>query len=69
LRRRRESQSNCPGADQRHLFTNICSPIGHSTGATFMSKGMNQKKDTKKKPAKSMKEKRAEKQAKRQTKG
>jgi len=34
-----------------------------------MSKGMNQKKDTKKKPAKSMKEKRAEKQAKRQTKG
>lgn len=30
-----------------------------------MSKGMNQKKDTKKKPAKTLKEKRAEKQAKR----
>jgi len=30
-----------------------------------MSKGMNQKKETKKKPAKSMKEKRAEKQTKR----
>ena len=31
-----------------------------------MSKGMNQKKDTKKKPTKTLKEKRAEKQAKRQ---
>ena len=30
-----------------------------------MSKGMNQKKDAKKKPAKNLKEKRAEKQAKR----
>lgn len=29
-----------------------------------MSKGLNQKKDTKKKPAKTLKEKRAEKQAK-----
>jgi hypothetical protein len=34
-----------------------------------MSKGMNQKKDAKKKPAKTMKEKRADKQAKRQTRG
>jgi hypothetical protein len=34
-----------------------------------MSKGMNQKKDAKKKPAKTMKEKRADKQAKRQSRG
>lgn len=33
-----------------------------------MSKGMNQKKDTKKKPAKTLKEKRAEKSAKKQGK-
>ncbi len=33
-----------------------------------MSKGMNQKKDTKKKPAKTLKEKRAEKTAKKQGK-
>jgi len=33
-----------------------------------MSKGMNQKKDTKKKPAKTLKEKRAEKQTKKQGK-
>jgi hypothetical protein len=37
--------------------------------ATAMSKGLNQKKDTKKKPAKSLKEKRAEKEAKRQSRG
>lgn len=34
-----------------------------------MSKGLNQKKDTKKKPTKSLKEKRAEKNAKRQSRG
>lgn len=34
-----------------------------------MSKGLNQKKDTKKKPAKNLKEKRAEKEAKRQSRG
>jgi hypothetical protein len=37
--------------------------------AVAMSKGLNQKKDTKKKPAKTLKEKRAEKDAKRQSKG
>jgi hypothetical protein len=34
-----------------------------------MSKGMNQKKDTKKKPAKTMKEKKQAKDAKKQNKG
>lgn len=34
-----------------------------------MSKGMNQKKDTKKKPAKTMKEKKQAKDAKKQSKG
>jgi hypothetical protein len=44
--------------------------INHSENeATAMSKGLNQKKDAKKKPAKSLKEKRAEKEAKRQSKG
>jgi len=39
------------------------------TGRPVMSKGLNQKKDAKKKPAKSLKEKRAEKNAKKQSKG
>jgi len=44
--------------------------INHSENeATAMSKGLNQKKDAKKKPAKTLKEKRAEKEAKRQSKG
>ena len=38
-----------------------------STGGKDMSKGLNQKKDAKKKPAKSLKEKRAEKQAKKKS--
>jgi hypothetical protein len=47
---------------------NICGPTVELPEET-MSKGLNQKKDAKKKPAKSMKEKRAEKQAKRQSRG
>jgi hypothetical protein len=44
--------------------------INHfASEAVAMSKGLNQKKDTKKKPAKNLKEKRAEKEAKRQSRG
>jgi hypothetical protein len=38
--------------------------MGRTRKGNVMSKGLNQKKDAKKKPAKSLKEKRAEKQAK-----
>jgi hypothetical protein len=43
----------------------FCRPTGRTKKkGNVMSKGLNQKKDAKKKPAKSLKEKRAEKQAK-----
>jgi len=56
-----------------HIATRYCSrrasdtilpPNGAHEEGNVMSKGLNQKKDAKKKPAKSLKEKRAEKQAK-----
>jgi hypothetical protein len=48
------------------LFGQLDQPTGE---AVAMSKGLNQKKDAKKKPTKSLKERRAEKQAKKQSKG
>jgi hypothetical protein len=51
------------------LRPDACSGLSDQLHGCVMSKGMNQKKDAKKKPAKTMKEKRADKQAKRQSRG
>ena len=44
-------------------------PSTSTVGVKHMSKGMDRKKETRKKPVKSMKEKRAEKKAKREARG
>jgi hypothetical protein len=53
---------------RRILRTPAAAAVWHQPEEAVMSKGMNQKKDLKKKPAKTMKEKKAEKRDKKATK-
>ena len=60
-----EPPPRCMGA---HLVGTI-EPAGDAPGARIMSKGLDKRKETKKKPAKTLEEKRAEKKAKRAARG